>query len=352
MKKKANALAVSVPTLMAKDEVIDRNTIRQVLICQQVAQVQRGSRDLLLNGGQKHRILERPIGVKEKEIALVVPQSVELKDGTDLTKTESVRWLGDRSRKPPAEVLQSLGGAFQFVEEDPVNSVPGLRIPQIGALHAVLGYWSTAAVDPSTVVMPTGTGKTEAMLAIFCHSRPNRLLVVVPSDALRNQIAEKFESLGLLQEFGVVSAEALTPVVGQIRHSFTSAESARSFARACNVVVSTPSVLSIMSSEARLALFECCSHLFIDEAHHVAAATWRRIRDEFQGKRIVQFTATPYREDGKHIGGRLIYPFPLREAQRLGLFSRINYISVVNFHDQDRAIASRAVEQLRADLDN
>lgn len=39
---------------------------------------------------------------------------------------------------------------------------PGLRSPQIGALHAIAAHWSLSK-DPAIVVMPTGTGKTEVM---------------------------------------------------------------------------------------------------------------------------------------------------------------------------------------------
>lgn len=40
----------------------------------------------------------------------------------------------------------------------------GLRPPQLGALHAIGAHWSLYR-HPATVVMPTGTGKTETMLA-------------------------------------------------------------------------------------------------------------------------------------------------------------------------------------------
>ena len=68
--------------------------------------------------------------------------------------------------------------------------------------------------------------------------------------------------------------------------------------------------------------------LFVDEAHHVAAPSWRQMRDLFAERPVVQFTATPYREDGKRLGGRIIYEFPLREAQAEGYFAEIDYTSV------------------------
>jgi len=119
---------------------------------------------------------------------------------------------------------------------------------------------------------------------------------------------------------------------------------------ACNVVVTTPSALSASSIVARSALTGAFSHLFVDEAHHIAARTWAEIRDEFAGRPVVQFTATPFREDGRHLGGHLVYTFPLREAQKDGYFCPIRYVSVVDFEDPDRAVATRALAQLRADL--
>jgi hypothetical protein len=77
----------------------------------------------------------------------------------------------------------------------------GLRSPQIGALHALLAHW-TVTVEPATIVMPTGTGKTETMLAMLIATRPERLLVVVPTDPLREQVAEKFLGLGVLPSVG------------------------------------------------------------------------------------------------------------------------------------------------------
>src|SRR5581483_8933560 len=38
-------------------------------------------------------------------------------------------------------------------------------------------------------------------------------------------------------------------------------------------------------------------------------------------------------------------------AQRQGYFSKINYVSVVEFTEPDQAIAAKALERLRADLE-
>lgn len=198
--------------------------------------------------------------------------------------------------------------------------------------------------------MPTGTGKTEAMIGILVAGRVDCVLVIVPSDALRTQIADKFERLGVLQKAGVVSPRAHRPVVGRLRHGFKSLDNARQFVDACNVIVTTPqALLSKRSEEARAAIVKGCSHLFVDEAHHVEAPKWRGIRDRFEGKPILQFTATPYREDGKPIAGKRLYRYPLSMAQEEGYFAEIDYTSVINLREPDRAIAEAAVARLRED---
>ncbi|MFZ4461545.1 MAG: DEAD/DEAH box helicase family protein [Patescibacteria group bacterium] len=69
-----------------------------------------------------------------------------------------------------------------------------MRNPQIGALCSIISH-NSISDSVATVVMPTGTGKTEVMLASLIALRQKTILVVVPTDALREQIANKF--LGL-----------------------------------------------------------------------------------------------------------------------------------------------------------
>jgi len=85
-------------------------------------------------------------------------------------------------------VLDSWRGAFAYVEEDQEHEIVGLRPPQTGAVHAVHSHWSVSDA-PATIVMPTGTGKTETMLSVLVSAICSRVLVVVPTDPLRTQRA-------------------------------------------------------------------------------------------------------------------------------------------------------------------
>lgn len=252
----------------------------------------------------------------------------------------------------PSDVLQSYTGSFHFKAEDFEEGIKGLRNPQVGALHSIIGHWTLDDSKLATVVMPTGTGKTETMLAIFCSQQISKLLVIVPSDALREQIAAKFETLGKLPELGILAGDFHRPIVGKIQHKFINTVAAKGFAQACNVIISTPTAIMESDEATRKALFRECSHLFIDEAHHSGASTWQQIREEFHDKPVIQFTATPYRQDGIKVGGKIIYNFPLRQAQKEGYFSEIDYVPITSFNEADNDIADKAIEILDRDIEN
>ncbi len=347
----AAADSVWAPVCLSERFVIDKNPLRQVLVRSQFSPLVRvESRTYAaLEDGRRVRISGRTPALGQGEIALLVAPD-KLREARATNAVLPGRWVGDLTPSTPEQVVATLAGALAFREEDRAAGRRGLRTPQLGAVHSVLGYWMTNVLEPATVVMPAGTGKTETMLALFATGRIARLLVIVPSDALRGQISGKFETFGILQPSGVVAPTALRPLIGQVLHGFTAAENAEAFARRCNVVVTTPQALNASPAPIRAALLACFSHLFVDEAHHVVATTWRQVRDEFDGKPVVQFTATPFREDGQHLGGRLVFTYPLRAAQQAGYFSSIDFISMLDLGDHDRAIATRAVRRLRDDL--
>ncbi|RPD44140.1 DEAD/DEAH box helicase [Hymenobacter sediminis] len=262
------------------------------------------------------------------------------------------KWLkSPNGFNSPGEVATSWRGKLSFLEEDRDAGINGLRQPQIGALYCILGHLKLAT-EAGVVVLPTGTGKTETMLASLVANQCQRLLVVVPSDALRTQISEKFITLGLLKEFKVLADDTAYPAVGVIRNGFASAEEFKLFVANSNVVVATMAILKNLSGENLEHLAAECSHVFIDEAHHVKAKSWEYVKQHFDNKKIIQFTATPFRNDGQRLEGKVLFNFPLREAQSQGYYKKIEFlaVSVPKLKEADKVIADTAIARLRADL--
>ncbi|WP_024300139.1 DEAD/DEAH box helicase [Methylomicrobium lacus] len=277
-------------------------------------------------------------------------------DIVGLSKDTPLQWEHPPTKSPnqePDSIIQSWRGLFQFKEEDIEQYVTGLRRPQLGALHAISAYFATdRELEPATVVLPTGTGKTETMLATMVYQQCQKILVIVPSDSLRTQIANKFFSLGYLPELGVVPLDINYPYVAVLKSGLETSEEAASLADASNVIIATTSALSASNAQAVDELCQRCTHLFVDEAHHISANSWLAIRERFKGKKVIQFTATPFRNDKKALGGRIIYNYTMGEAQRAGYFTQVNLLPVEEYYadDIDRSIAEKAVNKLRNDL--
>ncbi len=257
-------------------------------------------------------------------------------------------------RDTPLKVLSSWESKFIFKEE--TNFEEGLRPPQVGAIHAVAAYYSVSIpLDPTTVVLPTGTGKTETMLGIYTYRRLQKLLVLVPSNALRDQLSRKFISLGILPLVGVMKSDIPRPFVAVIKKGISNRDDMISLLEQSNVIVATPQILRSSSSDAVNVLAENCTDLFIDEAHHSTASTWNEIRVLFKSKRITQFTATPFRNDNHHIGGKIIFNYKLGDAQKAGFYKSIRLIPIEEYgdlNDSDTEIAKKAVAILRDDLNS
>lgn len=261
--------------------------------------------------------------------------------------------FGVPTESDPNKITESWRNQFRFKTEHPPTGAKGLRKPQVGAVHAISAHWSVNK-DTATVVMPTGTGKTETMLSTIVSNQCDKVLVIVPSKALRKQLFGKFQSLGKLREIGVIDEKVTNPKVAFLEHGITTVEDVESICKKSNVLVSTAAAIGNAPEDVLNKLAELCSHVFFDEAHHTPAKSWARIKEAFSDKPVLQFTATPFRRDTQPIEGKIIYNYPLGKAQKEGYFKRINLIKLQEFDDlvADQKIAEYAIAALRTDLEN
>lgn len=307
------------------------------------------------NNGNDNDILvtssEETVSSRFNKIILTKKNNLTPKE--DLTMTKWIKHPKLSLSSTATEVFSSWDKNFIYTEEDITSNKKGLRSPQIGALHAIHAHW-TVSNEPATVVMPTGTGKTETMLSVLVSKPCKKVLVIVPTDALRKQIADKFISLGVLKKFGIISDDYICPIVGVLENKPLSIEKLDSFFALCNVVVTTINVAGQLQPTLQNRMVEHCDYLFLDEAHHMPAKTWRDLKEKFLSKKILQFTATPFRNDKQPIDGKIIFKYPLKLAFENKYFKKIHFKPVREYdsNKMDKAICEKAIEQLRQDPTN
>ncbi|HGH3332452.1 TPA: DEAD/DEAH box helicase, partial [Acinetobacter baumannii] len=138
---------------------------------------------------------------------------------------------------------------------------------QIGALYSLIAHW-TLSKEPATVVLPTGTGKTETMLLTTLVDQSKRTLVIVPTIELKEQLFQKFSSWGILKDLGVIPQNFRNPKIIALKETIKSEEEVEYLLNA-EVIISTPALLARSPSAIKHKLKNFFSHVYFDEAHHV-----------------------------------------------------------------------------------
>ncbi|WP_337152878.1 DEAD/DEAH box helicase [Morganella morganii] len=246
---------------------------------------------------------------------------------------------------------------ISFFDDVRINSKgelnKSLRPAQIGAIYALLSHWSLSS-ETCTIVLPTGTGKTETMLLASLSDHAKRTLVIVPSIDLKYQLTDKFASWGILRELGVIPKPTPNPTVLMLNEGLSSTEEDIKIIKNSDVVITTPALIARASLKLQKELMNIFTHVYFDEAHHIQASEWDIIKKLFSKSKIVQFTATPYRNDRKPIEGKIVYNYPLSQALRDNCFSRISLVAIDERHPRkkDLAIAEAAMARLLKDREN
>lgn len=133
----------------------------------------------------------------------------------------------------------------------------GLRLPQFGALSAIRAHWATSN-SPATIVLPTGTGKSETMYATIISERIASTLIIVPSNLLREQIYEGASHFGILPKLDMISDESIYPTTFLYKSKVEATDEENMIAalEEANIVVSTPGMIK---KNAFICLGEFCS---------------------------------------------------------------------------------------------
>ena len=365
-------MKIQFPAIFAINEKLNKNSIQQLI-------QPKSELEVVVEDYQKHRVKgytltstndnnEAILAISNKanppeefnKVLRIKPEDL-IENDSESTDLSGRKWIKHpelcRAPNPPInykerlqDVLNSWQDAFSYKSEEIDNGIQGLRPPQIGAVHAVHAHWIVSN-EAATIVMPTGTGKTETMLSVLTSKRCEKLLIVVPTDALRRQIADKFLTLGILKDFGILSAEGLYPIVGILNHKPKNCDDVDTLFEKCNVIVTTMSIAGQCLSEVQERIAHHCPFLFLDEAHHVGAKTWKSLKEKFNNRKILQFTATPFRNDDKPVEGKIIFDYSLKKAQEEKYFKHIHFNPVREYNPKkvDKVIAERAIKQLRED---
>lgn len=189
--------------------------------------------------------------VKTKRLNKNTLRAKDLDDIKSLNENTKLAWEFhnlDQKESDPGGISDSWKNRFNFREES--TNQFGLRPPQLGAIHGIASYLSLKN-DCMTVVMPTGTGKTEVMLSTLVYQQCKRVLILVPSSILRKQMLSKFSTLGCLREIGVIDEKTPNPRVSIIESGMKDMTEVKELIDSSNVIIALTQSLKNFSDEAK-----------------------------------------------------------------------------------------------------
>jgi len=190
-----------------------------------------------------------------------------------------------------------------------------LRVPQRDGFVAVRDHYGRQGADREVgVVLPVGCGKSGLITLIPFAVRARRLLAITPYVQLAAQLYRDFNfgnpDLCFYTRCAVLPGPDYPEPV-EIRGDRTNIGDLRD----ADVVITN--IGQLQGGENRW-LAELPPDFFdliaFDEGHHSVANTYETLKRAFPGARIINFSATPHRADGRLMPGEVIYTFPVRDS--------------------------------------
>lgn len=172
-----------------------------------------------------------------------------------------------------------------------------LREPQFQAMLALFKRYSEG-LKSGLIVLPTGVGKTK--FAGGVSARVKRAIFVVPREELLTQTAEMYRAMYPNDKVGIVQG---VHEQASNEYRFVVAMQGTLHERLCK-------------RRNRIDLGDV-EFLFIDEAHHATARTWREMAEAIPARMRVGMSATPERTDGADLSNlfeEIVYQMSLRDA--------------------------------------
>ncbi|MFJ4918032.1 DEAD/DEAH box helicase [Streptomyces sp. NPDC088726] len=153
---------------------------------------------------------------------------------------------------------------------------------QTAAIQALTAGWAGQS-NRLAVVLPTGAGKTVVFANLIAQMRQQlgrkRALVIAHREELIEQAAAKIRAVCPELRVGIVKAE-------------------RNHHRVMDVIVASVQTLAVQRRREQI---QDIGLVIVDECHHAAAATYRKVLEHFgawNGTPVAGFTATMTRTDG------------------------------------------------------
>jgi superfamily II DNA or RNA helicase len=184
-------------------------------------------------------------------------------------------------------------------------------VRELDATHRI-GHRSGA------IILPTGAGKTRVAVADVCRTKAKVCVYVAHSHEILEAAEEEFLRVFPAHE---VQRFASAPTLKQLKKV---------------------NLITILTLARNLDVFEGVEvdYMIVDEFHHAAAASYRRVMDQIRPRFLLGLTATPFRGDRQDVlqlcNNNVVVCYELREGIEFGVLCPYHYFGCFDDVDYSR----------------
>ena len=263
------------------------------------------------------------------------------------------KWMYDRSEL--AAWLRSSRSLESFFIDTVANieTNPELREPQRDAYIQASAFFQGGGTK-ALIQLPVGCGKSGVAAILPFGISEGRVLVIAPNLTIKDELVRSFDITNRQKCFwrrrGVLED-------GQMRtgpYVCTLDSGNLSVCEKSHIVVTNIQQLST-NVDKWLAKFpdDFFDLIIVDEAHHGAAPSWKRVFDRFPRAKVANLTATPFRSDRQELEGELIFRYPFKSASIKGYIKKLkaSYVApselTFTLEGEERTFTLEAVLEMR-----
>lgn len=204
-----------------------------------------------------------------------------------------------------------------------------LRKPQLEFYEALENYINTSNEEREIgVILPVGCGKSGCITLTPFAFKSKRTLVIAPNISIAEQLHQDFNPSNdnmFYQKCRILNEERYPETV-EIRGEKTNASDIN---EADVVITNIQQLQGGIGNKWLKSLQEDFFDLIIfDEGHHSVAASYILLKQHFPLAKIVNFSATPLRADGRKMAGIIIYSYPIYQAIQEGYIKNLKAIQL------------------------
>jgi excisionase family DNA binding protein len=254
-------------------------------------------------------------------------------------------WI--RANKPIEEF-------FAAVEAE-IEDNPHLRDPQREGYGAVRDCF-LAGKKAAIAQLPVGCGKTGLIAILPFGIAKGRILVIAPNLTIRDELQRSLDISNRRTCFWS-KCRVLDPSVMSAGPYVAVLDGKDANVHDCDrshIVLTNIQQLA-SSADRWLPAFaeDYFDVILVDEGHHNAAPSWKKVFERFPNARVVSLTATPFRSDNREVEGELVYRYSFKRAMLKGYIKRLQAVYVApeeiyfTYHGNDQRHTLEEVLQLK-----